>query len=95
MEYAMGYLAVVVALQALVAIRAAEMEARSAFIISMVWPLTILTLILVLLVGAVGWTFEIKGARKFVGFRRPNDGWPGFAVTVCGIELLVWKKRQA
>lgn len=95
MEYAMGYLAVVVALQAVIAIRAAEMEARSAFILCIIWPVTFLTLIAVLLVGAVGWTFDFKPAKKLVGFRRPNDGWPGFAVTVCGIELLVWKKRKA
>lgn len=94
MEYAMGYMAVVVVLQAVIAVRAAEMEARSAFILSMVWPLTFLTMILVLLVGAVGWTFDFKLAKKMVGFRRPQDGWPGFAVTICGIEWLVWKKRK-
>lgn len=93
MEYAMGYLAVVVALQAVIAIRAAEMEARSAFILSIIWPLTFLTLIL--LAGAVGWTFDLKPVKRVVGFRRPQDGWPGFAVAVCGIELLVWKKRRA
>lgn len=95
MEYATGYLAAVVAFQAIAAIRAADMDVRSVFILSAIWPLTLLTMILVLLAGAVGWTFEIKGAKKLVGFRRPNDGWPGFAVTICGIELLVWKKRKA
>lgn len=87
------YISIVVAVMALIAARARDMDSRSAFWISILWPVSIMAAILVLAFSAAGWAFDIKGGKSYFGLRSPNDGWPGIAITLFGMELMFWKKR--
>ena len=94
MEYAIGYVVTVFVLQAIAAVRTPREDFQVAFVATVFWPF-----ILVLLAGSalldwVGWGFDIAKGTKLFGFRRPNDGWPGFAVTFLKLEFQLWKNRK-
>ena len=69
-------------------------EARMMFRAVILWPLTVPIVAVVLLFDLVGWEFDAMRSKKMFGFRRPNDDWPGFALTVFYIEIQFWKARS-
>lgn len=80
---------------AAMAIRDVSGDVRTSAIIAFVWPVSVTFMACVLSLWAIGWDFDIDGTKndKWFGFRRPNDGWPGFAVTILKLEFQFWKKR--
>lgn len=83
------YIAGIVIINIFGLIRNIETPYRGLFIVMYFWPL-FLPLIAVILIG---WDFNIIRSIKRFAFRRPNDNWPGFAITVFNYELQFWKLR--
>jgi hypothetical protein len=95
MEMTVAYLSGVVVLQGLFAIRAPHEEARTVFAICLFWPVSILLIALMFLLGAVKWDIDVAEGTKRFGFRKPtNPEVRGFAVTVFGTEFQFWKKSK-
>ena len=96
MEMIVAYLAGVVVLQGLFALRAPHEEALTVFVICLFWPVSILLIALMFLLGAVGWDIDTAENTKMFGYRKPtNPNARGFAVTVFGTEFQFYSMKKA
>jgi hypothetical protein len=96
MEMIVAYLAGVVVLQGLFAIRAPHEEALTVFVICICWPVSIVLIALMFLLSAVGWDIDTAENTKLFGFRKPtNTKVRGFAVTVFGTEIQFYSTKKA
>jgi hypothetical protein len=96
MEMIVAYLAGVVVLQGLFAIRAPHEEALTVYAICLFWPVSIVLIALMFLLGAVKWDFDVAESTKRFGFRKPtNPNAKGFAVTVFGTEFQFYSMKKA
>jgi hypothetical protein len=96
MEMIVAYLAGVVVLQGLFAIRAPHEEALTVFVICLFWPVSIVLIALMFLLGAVGWDIDTAENTKMFGFRKPtNTKVRGFAVTLFGTEIQFYSTKKA
>lgn len=97
MNYLIGYLLASYAMLFLFAWRTREQAIRAALLVTLLWPVSILIVGLSLAVATVGWQSDVDETPEHLstfGFRKPNDGWPGFAVRGFGIEIMFWKRRK-
>lgn len=70
-------------------------DVRDTFVASLLWPLILLYVAMEYLAKMVGWCFDVAvPPEPRFGFRRPIDGWPGFAVSFRWFELRFWKARR-
>jgi hypothetical protein len=96
MEMIVAYLAGVVVLQGLFAIRAPHEEARTVFAICLFWPLSIVLIAFMFMLSAVSWEIDTAPSTKRFGFRKPtNPEVRGFAVTVLGTEIQFYSMKKA
>lgn len=61
------------------------------------WPVTILTMIMWWTLDVHGWCFDFDRKPKHLtlfGYRRPNDNHPGIALRGFGFEIMFWKSRE-
>ncbi len=93
MELIVAYLVGVVVLQGLFAIRAPHEEALTVFAICLFWPVSVMLIALMFLMGAVNWDLDVAESNTRFGYRKPtNPEVRGFAITVFGTEFQFWKK---
>jgi hypothetical protein len=96
MEMIVAYLVGVVVLQGLFAIRAPHEEALTVFAICLCWPVSIVLIALMFLLGDVNWDIDVAESTKMFGFRKPtNPKAKGFAVTVFGTEFQFYSMKKA
>ena len=96
MELIVAYLVMVVVLQGLFAIRAPHEEALTVFVLCLFWPVSIVLIALMFLLGAVKWDFDVAESTTRFGFRKPtNPNARGFAVTVFGTEFQFYSMKKA
>jgi hypothetical protein len=96
MEMIVAYLAGVVVLQGLFAIRAPHEEALTVFVICLFWPVSIVLIAGMFLLSAVGWEIDTAENTKMFGFRKPtNTKVRGFAVTLFGTEIQFYSTKKA
>ena len=96
MEYAIGYVAVIFALQAFIAIRNPYGDCRSVVIGTVFWPVFLVLVAGSLLLDAIGCGFDAVKSPKMFGVRKPtNTEVRGFALTLFFIEFQMWKARKA
>jgi hypothetical protein len=96
MEMIVAYLVGVVVLQGLFAIRAPHEEALTVFVICLFWPVSIVLIAGMFLLGAVKWDLNVAESTTRFGFRRPtNPNAKGFAVTVFGTEFQFYSMKKA
>ena len=76
------------------AIRTPREENKMVFWFAVFWPITCIFMILLSITWAFKWDFDILPKKNWFGFRRPNDNWPGFAITIFKTEFCFWKKRN-
>ena len=96
MEMIVAYLVGVVVLQGLFALRAPHQELRTVFAICLFWPVSIVLIALMFLLGAVKWDFDVAESTKRFGFRKPtNPNAKGFAVTVFGTEFQFYTTKKS
>ena len=96
MEMIVAYLVGVVVLQGLFAIRAPHEEALTVFVICLFWPVSIVLIALMFLLGAVNWDFDVAESTKKFGYRKPtNPNARGFAVTVFNTEFQFYSMKKA
>ena len=95
MEMIVAYLAGVVVLQGLFAIRAPHEEALTVYAICLFWPVSIVLIAGMFLLGAVNWDFDVAESTTRFGFRKPtNPNAKGFAVTVFGTEFQFYSLKN-
>lgn len=97
MSYLIGYLLAAHAFMFLLAWRSRDPAVRAALFVTLLWPVTLSVVTLQLCLEVVGWCFDFSETPEHLstfGFRRPNDGWPGFAVRGFGVEFMLWKARK-
>ena len=82
----------VILLVGLWALRVPHEEIRMVFALSVVWPLSIILVIIIAALNSVKWNLDVvKGTQRF-GFRRPtNPQARGWAVTVFGQEIQIYR----
>jgi hypothetical protein len=96
MELIVAYLVMVVVLQGLFALCAPHEDGLTVFAICICWPVSILLIALMFLLGAVGWDIDTAENTKMFGFRKPtNPNAKGFAVTVFGTEFQFYSMKKA
>ncbi len=96
MEMIVAYLAGVVVLQGLFALRAPHEEALTVFVLCLFWPVSIVLMVLLVLMQLVRWEVEVAESTKRFGFRRPtNPKAKGFAVTVFNTEFQFYSLKKA
>jgi hypothetical protein len=96
MEIVVAYLVGVVVLQGLFAIRAPHEEALTVFVICIFWPVSIVLIAGMFLLGAVNWDMDVAESTKRFGFRKPtNPNARGFAVTVFNTEFQFYSMKKA
>jgi hypothetical protein len=96
MEMIVAYLSGVVVLQGLFALRAPHEEARTVFAICLFWPVSIVLIAFMFLLGAVKWDIDVAESTKRFGYRKPtNPNARGFAVTVFGTEFQFYSMKKA
>jgi len=88
MEIVVAYLAGVVVLQGLFALRAPHQELRTVFAICICWPASILLIAGMFLMSAVNWDIDVAESTKRFGYRKPtNPNVKGFALTLFNTEF--------
>lgn len=96
MEMIVAYLAGVVVLQGLFALRAPHEEALTVFVLCLFWPVSIVLMALLVLMQLVRWDVEVAESTKRFGFRKPtNPKARGFAVTVFNTEFQFYSMKKA
>lgn len=93
MEYVTAYLAGIVIVNGLWAMRVPHEDVRMVFMLALFWPVTILAVLFMVAVTATGWTFDVDTtAGKMYNFRRPtNPNARGFALCLLGVEFQLYK----
>lgn len=90
----MIYMAGVIVMAAAFAIRTPDQDLRMVVLLSLFWPLTLLFVLLMSIIWAIKWDFDVADGTKMFGFRKPtNPKVTGFAITLFKNELQFWKKR--
>jgi len=96
MEMIVAYLAGVVVLAGVWAMRVPHEDIRIVFVLCLFWPVSITLIALMFLLKAVGWDIDTAESTKRFGFRRPtNPKARGFAVTVFGTEIQFYSMKKA
>ena len=96
MEYIVGYMVSIFALQALIAVRNPHEDARTMFVGTVIWPVMLLIVAVSFLLDAIGVGFDMVKSPKMFNARRPtNTKIRGFALTLFYIEIQMWKARKA
>lgn len=96
MELITAYLAGIVVLVGLFAIRTPHEDIRTVFALGMAWPLSLVGIVLMMVVYSVGWDLDVVQGTKRFGFRRPsNPQARGFAVTVFGSEIQLYSTKKS
>jgi hypothetical protein len=86
-----GYLIGTVALIGLWAIRAPDENIRIVFVLGLMWPVTILLILVSIIMNLAGWRWNVAAGKMF-GFRRPtNPNARGFAVSLFKNEFQFYK----
>lgn len=93
MEYAIGYVAVIFVLQALVAVRKPHEDCQVAIFATVFWPLMVVLIAGSFALEFAGVGFDMVKGAKWFGIRRPtNTQVRGFAITLFRVEFQVWRK---
>ena len=96
MEMIVSYLAGVVVLAGVWAMRVPHEDIRIVFVLCLFWPVSITLIALMFLLSAVGWEIDTAEGTKMFGFRKPtNTKVRGFAVTVFGTEIQFYSTKKA
>lgn len=97
MEMITAYLAGMVLINGMFALRAPHEDCRIVFILALAWPLSILAILFMILVTATGWEFDVDTrAGKIYNFRRPtNPNARGWALCLLGVEFQLYKMKKA
>jgi len=98
MEFAFWYLVGIVVMFAVSAWRIEHHEVRAIFYLSLLWPVSVILITGTIVADKLNykpkWSFNAGYNPKFFAFRKPDDGQPGFAITVFKIEFQFWKTRD-
>ena len=96
MEMIVAYLAGVVVLQGLFALRAPHEEALTVFVLCLFWPVSIVLMALLVLMQAVKWDIDVAESTKRFGFRKPtNPNAKGFAIILFNTEFQFYSVKKA
>lgn len=89
------YMTVAILVVGLWAARVPHEDVGIVFILALCWPLTILAIVGMMILYAIGWDLDIvNGATRF-GFRlSTNPNAKGWAVTVFGKEIQLYSVRK-
>jgi len=88
------YMAGVIIMMIAFAIRTSNTDITSAVILSIFWPLSILTMIIIKSLWTINWDIHVVGVNEYFGYRKPNNSEvKGFAVTIFKLEFQFWKRN--
>ena len=94
MEYAIGYVVVIFALQVFIINRNPHIDARTLLVATLFWPFTLLLVAGAFALEAIGWNFDIVRSPKWIGFRKsPSPMITGYAVSLLKFEFQLFKAK--
>ncbi len=94
MDLITSYLMGTVALIGLFALRCPHENLRTVFALGVAWPLSILAILAMIAILAVGWNFDVAEGRKMFGFRKPtNSKARGYALTLFKLEFQLYSVK--
>jgi hypothetical protein len=96
MDYVTAYLAGMVLINGMFALRSPHEDLRTVFVLAVFWPVSILAILFMILITATGWDFDVDtNAGKMFNYRKPtNPEVKGFGLCLVGIEFQVYKKLK-
>ena len=95
MDYTTAYLAGMVLINGMFALRSPHEDCRIVFILALVWPLSLLAILFMFVLTATGWNMDLAKGTQVLGFRKPqNPELTGFAFTVLFQEFQFFKVRN-
>jgi hypothetical protein len=94
MDYTTAYLAGMVLINGMFALRSPHEDLRTVFVLALFWPVSILAILFMILIQATGWDFDVDtNAGKLYNFRKPtNPEVKGFGLCLLGVEFQLYKK---
>ncbi len=95
MEMIAAYLAGIVVFIGMFAVRVPHEDLRVVFILGMIWPVSVVAIAGMMLLGAINWDMDMAKGNTLFGFRKPgNPEIKGFAFTVLFQEFQFYSKRK-
>lgn len=95
MEMITAYLAGIVVFIGMFAVRVPHEDVRIAFILGMIWPVSVVAVVGMMLLGAINWNMDMAKGTKLFSFRKAtNPQVRGFAFTVLFQEFQFYSKRK-
>lgn len=95
MDFITAYLAGIVVFIGMFAVRAPHEDLRIVFILSLVWPLSIVVILGMVLLTVIGWHMDMaKGKTMFGARKASNPKVRGFAFTVLFQEFQFYSFRK-
>lgn len=96
MDFLTAYLAGMVVLMGMFALRQPREDVRIVFLLALAWPLSIVAIVVMAVTMHLGWEIDFANGTKMFGFRKsPNPKVRGYALTVFGIEFQLFTTRKA
>jgi hypothetical protein len=86
------YVIGMIVLMGMFALRSPHENCSTVFVLGLIWPLSIVLIVFMVILTFTSWNFEVVKGTKMFGFRKPtNSKARGFAVTVFGEEVQLFK----
>ena len=89
------YMTVAILVVGLWALRVPHEDVKIVFILSLIWPISIVAIAGMMLLTAINWDMDMAKGTKIAGFRKAtNPEVRGFAFTVLYQEFQFYSKRK-
>lgn len=89
------YMTVAILVVGLWALRVPHEDVKIVFILSMLWPISIVAIAGMMLLGAINWNMDMAKGTKLFSFRKPNNPEVrGFAFTFLYQEFQFYSLRK-
>lgn len=95
MEFVTAYLAGIVVLVGMFAVRAPHEDLRTVFALALMWPVSIAAILFMVILSFTGWNLDAAVGKTMFGFRKAsNPQVKGFAVTLFYGEVQFYTVRK-
>jgi hypothetical protein len=87
------YMIGMIVLMGMFALRSPHENCSTVFVLGLIWPLSIVLIVFMVILAFTSWNFEVvKGTKMFGARKSTNPEVRGYAITIFGEELQLFKR---